>query len=307
MKLSHATSPESIRAHFSGHETFPMRQMWLKKVFDSAIEGDWIEKSAFSDERAISAFGVGKNMVASMRHWALACGVIHDEPGGYRVDSLAMEILKDDGLDPYAESPTTAWFAHWRLAGNGLRSTTWRWLFNRVTVPTFTRSELEPQLAQYARELDPKHRLSDATISRDLETCLRSYAPRSGTGSPEDFAEPLLAELGLLQEVQKGHFAFRRGPKATLHDGIFAYALADFWDQIATNQSSLAFETISYAEGSPGRVFKLDEESIAQRLIGLANFTAGKLTWTDSGGLRQVHRNSLSAEDRKEMIRRAYG
>jgi hypothetical protein len=293
-------------AHFSGHETFPLRQMWLKKTFDQAIDGGLIPKAAFSDDSAIASFGVGKNMVASIRHWALACGVMRETNEGFRIGSLACEILQDGGLDPYAESPSTAWLAHWQLAGRCFRSTTWYWLFNHVTAPTFTRQELEDPLARYARDLDPKHRLSASTISRDLETCLRSYAPRAADGSPEDFAEPLLGELGLLQEVHKGQYAFRRGPKASLHDGVFAYALVDFWDRTANGQSSLAFETVAYAEGSPGRVFKLDEESIAQRLIGLSDFTDRNLEWTDSAGLRQVHRKDLSKEDIKNMIRRAY-
>lgn len=293
-------------AHFSGHETFPLRQMWLKKAYEQTIDGGFIPKSTFLDENAIASFGVGKNMVASIRHWALACGVMRESEGGFVVSKLASEILRDGGLDPYAENPSTAWLAHWQLAGRCVRSTTWHWLFNQVTAPTFTRQELEEPLSLYARRLDPRHRLSASTISRDLETCLRSYAPRAAGGSPEDFAEPLLGELGLLQEVHKGQYAFRRGPKASLHDGVFAYALVDFWNREAEGQSSLAFETIAYAEGSPGRVFKLDEESIAQRLIALSDFTDRKLEWTDSAGLRQVHRKTLSSEDTKNMIRRAY-
>lgn len=293
-------------AHFSGHETFPLRQMWLKKAFDHVVEGGVIRKSTFSEESAIASFGVGKNMVASIRHWALACGVMYETEDGFKVGNLVSEILQDDGLDPYAENPSTAWLAHWQLAGRCIRSTTWHWLFNHVTAPSFTRQELEEPLAQYARELDPKHRLSASTISRDLETCLRSYAPRSAGGSPEDFAEPLLGELGLLQEIHKGQYAFRRGPKASLHNGVFAYALVDFWNREAAGQSSLAFETVAYAAGSPGRVFKLDEESIAQRLITLSDFTDRKLEWTDSAGLRQVHRREISSESIKNMIRRAY-
>lgn len=292
-------------AHFSGHETFPLRQMWLKKAYDQA-NGRLIRKSIFTDENAIVAFGVGKNMVASIRHWALACGVIYEASEGFRISSLAAEILHDDGLDPYAENPSTAWLAHWQLSGRCFRSTTWYWLFNQVTAPTFSRQDLEEPLARYARALDPKHRLSTSTISRDLETCLRSYAPRVSGGSPEDFAEPLLGELGLLQEVHKGQYAFRRGPKTSLHLGIFAYALVDFWNRVAEGQSSLAFETVVYAEGSPGRIFKLDEESIAQRLIALSDFTGRKLEWTDSAGLRQIHRKELSKEEIKNMIRHAY-
>jgi hypothetical protein len=299
-------SAGGVSAHFSGHETFPLRQMWLKKAYDQSVDGGFVPKSTFLDENAIASFGVGKNMVASIRHWAVACGVMREAEGGFLVGKLASEILQDGGLDPYAESPSTAWLAHWQLAGRCYRSTTWHWLFNHVTSPTFTRQELEEPLGLYARALDPKHRLSASTISRDLETCLRSYAPRSAGGSPEDFAEPLLGELGLLQEVHKGQYAFRRGPKASLHTGIFAYALVDFWDRAAEGQSSLAFETVAYAEGSPGRVFKLDEESIAQRLIALSDFTGRKLEWTDSAGLRQVHRKPMTREDIKNMIRQAY-
>ena len=304
------TKNSSSHVHFSGHETFPLRQMWLKKAIEQAVAGGRVPKAAFTDENAIASFGVGKNMVSSIRHWAMACDVLRDtckDPNFFEVSPVASEILRDGGLDPYAENPSTAWYAHWLLAGKGYRSTTWRWLFNHVTSPTFTRQELEAPLEDFARKLDPKKRISSSTLSRDLETCLRSYAPRFAGGSPEDFAEPLLGELGLLQEVHKGQYAFRRGPKVTLHDGLFAYALLDYWESSAHGLSSMAFETISYGEGSPGRVFKLDEDSVAERLMALSDLTDGYLVWTDTAGLRQVHKQPGDSEElRSKLIRRAY-
>lgn len=32
--------------HFSGHETFPLRQMWLKKAYDHATDGGLIPKAS---------------------------------------------------------------------------------------------------------------------------------------------------------------------------------------------------------------------------------------------------------------------
>lgn len=288
------TALEGAHAHFSGHETFPLRQMWLKKAFDKAASSGVIPKSTFTDGNAIAEFGVGKNMVASIRHWALACNVMTEDgapSGAFRLTDIAKTILSDGGLDPYSENPATAWHAHWWLAGKGNRATTWRWLFNHVTSPTFSRDDLEAPLAQYAKSLDPNRKLSPATLSRDIETCLRGYAPRSAGGSPEDYAEPMLGELGLIYEERKGYFAFRRGPKASLHDGMFAHALLDFWDTQAPGLSSLPFEAAAFGEGSPGRVFKLDEDSVAERLMGLEDLTEGALVWTDTAGLRQVHRN----------------
>lgn len=297
-----------MAAHFAGHETFPLRQTWLKKAFDQAVNGV-VPRAAFADENAIAEFGVGKNMVASIRHWALACDVITDKEGDgdYPLRPLAKEIFDDEGLDPYSEHPTTAWYCHWCLAGRGSRATTWFWLFNHVTGSTFTRDELEAPLAGYAKSVDANRRLSPATFSRDIETCLRGYAPRTAGASPEDYAEPMLGELGLIYEERKGHFAFRRGPKATLRDGMFVFALLDFWDNRAKGLSSLPFETIAYGEGSPGRVFKLDEESVAERLFGLQEITKDALIWTDTAGLRQVMRNPAKGADLVvKMLRRAY-
>lgn len=303
-----AISPDYV-PHFSGHETFPLRQMWLKKAFDCS-RVDWtVPKSAFSDESAIAEFGVGKNMVASIRHWALACDVLRDgTPDAYEVSPLARPIFSDGGFDPYSENPTTAWLVHWWLAGKGNRATTWYWLFNYVTAPTFSREDLEAPLAEFARKLYPKHRLSNSTLARDIETCLRSYAPSGADGSPEDYAEPVLGELGLLHEERKGHFSFRRGPKSTLHDALFAYALIDYWDASAPAISSLAFETIAYGDGAPGRVFKLDEDSVAERLFSLEEITGGKLSWTDTAGLRQVMRKEPGSEALAlRLIEKAYG
>lgn len=307
--MTKTTSATDYVPYFSGHETFPLRQMWLKKVFNQADGQGKVDRSVFSDDDAIARFGVGKNMVAAIRHWALACGVLLEGEGGgpYAVSPAAQAIFSDSGWDPYSENPTTAWYCHWWLAGRGNRATTWFWLFNHVTAPTFSRDELELPLSEFARKLDGKRKLSAATLARDLDTCIRSYAPRVAGSSPEDFTEPMLGELGLIREERKGYFAFQRGPKATLHDGMFAYALLDYWDGAHFGVSSLAFENIVYGEGSPGRVFKLDEDSVAERLFGLDALTRGLLSWRDTAGLRQVHRKSLdTAETQNLMLKAAY-
>ena len=303
---------EVPRAHFSGHETFPLRQNWLKKAFDhSEDNGELILKSTFSNDDAISRFGVGKNMVSAIRHWALACNVMTEDgapTGAYKVTDLAKLILKDDGgLDPFAESPTTAWYAHWWLAGRGKWSTTWKWVFNHVTAPYFSREELEVQLEEYVCKTIPNRKLSSATLARDIETCLRGYAPKAKGSSPEDYAEPMLGELGLVYEERKGHFAFRRGPKTTLNDAMFTYSLLDFWNSTSQGLSTLSFEAIAFGEGSPGRVFKLDEDSIAERLLALDDLTRGALSWTETAGLRQVHKKSeKTVKLSEQMIERAY-
>jgi hypothetical protein len=218
------------------------------------------------------------------------------------INDVAKDIYAADGRDPYSEHPTTTWYAHWCLAGRGKRSTTWFWLFNILNAQTFTRDEVMPTLAKFAQSISAGKKLSQATLGRDLETCLRGYAPRSASSSVEEAAEPMLAELGLIQEERKGVYSFRRGPKSSLNDAFFAWALVDFWDNHHLGETSLTFESIAYGAGSPGRVFKLDEESTAERLFALSSLTNGRLKWSDTSGLRQVYRSDFDVNNFKRMM-----
>jgi hypothetical protein len=54
-------------------------------------------------------------------------------------------------------------------------------------------------------------------------------------------------------------------------------------------------------------VFKLDEDSVAERLFGLEDLSGGILAWTDTAGLRQVMRKGADHEKLKErMLKAAY-
>ena len=72
---------------------------------------------------------------------------------------------------------------------------------------------------------------------------------------------------------------------------MFAYALAQFWERQG-GATSLTAEQICYAPGSPGRVFKLDEDSVITRLMRLGDVTDEAWQWTDTAGLRQIQRRT---------------
>lgn len=298
------------RLQFSGHETFPLRQLWLRKAYCAVAEGDGT--NVFAEESAIRKFGVGKNMVSAIRHWALACGVLVERPNGIIEGGALGEILfADRGLDPYLERPATAWLVHWCLAGMAPRSTTWWWVFNRITTQTFNRETVVANLMDFAAER--RSRVSAMTLKRDVEVCLRCYLARRDGKEADDAAEPLLADLALISESPSGTFQFRRGPKPTLPDALFAYALSQYWEKrdaaTGLGQNTLSFESIAHDYGSPGRVFKLDESSVAERLMSLEETTGGAFIWTDSAGLRQVSRphGPIELADSMKLLRRAYG
>lgn len=287
---------DDYRPQLSGHETFPLRYGWLKKAFDAiaATEGDADNKVVFLGDDAIARFGVGKNMVASMRHWAAAADIIDESQGVnlIRTTAFGRKIFSAGGLDPYMEHPATLWLVHWKLAARSAK-TTWFWAFSYYPAVTFEREHLVKGIARLAKER-AWSRVATSTIKNDVACFVRTYVPQqpSGQAGNDDALESPLTELGLIKAIGKRDgFRFVRGPKATLGDGVFIYALLDFWSRHST-AATLSFEAIAHEPGSPGRVFLLDENDVADRLAGIDDATGGALRWSETAGLKQVVRDS---------------
>ncbi|WP_254019393.1 DUF4007 family protein [Mesorhizobium escarrei] len=290
---------------FSGHETFPLRLLWLKKAYDAVASG-MAEKGTFQEQGAISRFGVGKNMAMSMRYWAVACGVVREMDGKLEATELG-HLLFDDhtGLDPYLEDPSTIWLVHNAVCATPEVATSFFYAFNVFAQPAFERQDLVKDLSEIAASRSA--RATAETIKRDVEVVLRSYAPRTAEIG-EDAAEPLLAELGLIRELRTGQFEFVRGPKQSLSQAVFAYALIRYWRRWHADAPTLSVETVAYGVGAPGRIFRLDEESVAFRLATIGDVTGGAIVWTDTAGLRQVaRREPLEGIDELRLLERAYG
>lgn len=294
-----------LRLQFAGHETFPLRLLWLKKAFD-AVAYHGADRRTFQEQSAIAQFGVGKNMALAMRHWALATGILAEDGGSLVPTPLAWLLLDNRaGFDPFLEDPSTLWLVHAALAGAPEQSTTFFFAFNTLTQAVFDREGLVEAIHDLVKARGT--RATAETVKRDVEVFLRSYAPRSGDVS-EDAAEPLLAELPLIRESRlSGQFEFVRGPKPNLQDGVFALVLKRFWERWHPDAPTLSAEQASYGAGSPGRVFKLDEDSVMARLSKIGEITGGAIIWTDTAGLRQVSMTrKLATIDDKMLITSSY-
>ncbi len=280
---------------FSGHETFVFRYTWLKKAAD-AVKAD---PRVFGQDNAIVTLGVGKNMVRSIRHWGLATGILVEEAKsrGTAINvSPFGEFLfggaESNGADPFLEDPNTLWLLHWFLISSSERSTTWQWAFNRIPSNEFTREGLLQIIEDEVRHLNLTMP-SESTLKRDVEVFIRTYLSSRGgrTAAIEDSLDCPLTELNLIEEVSGTNlFKIRRGPKSTLSNRVFAYCLLQFWETVAPDMKSLAFSEIAYSRNSPGTVFKLDENSLIERLEMLEIATGGALGYTEGAGLKQVYR-----------------
>lgn len=122
---------EKYKPCFSGHETFPLRYGWLQKAYKAVVESDSAKDAAriFRNPESIARFGVGRNMVSSIRYWAIAVGILADNRDEIKVSWLGDLLFGTHGVDPYLEQDSSLWLLHWHLASR-TRITAAYWLFS---------------------------------------------------------------------------------------------------------------------------------------------------------------------------------
>lgn len=277
------------RGSFSGHETFPFRYAWLPKAIDLLSS----DSKGFRRDDALVTLGVGKNMVKSMRHWVLACGLAQEaDSRGNSLEptELATRLFGRRGWDPYLEDPGTLWLLHWELATRPERATTWYWLFSHLPQHRFTKDDLAHWLSRLIEEKQWS-RITPASLKRDIDVCIRTYVPpkTSKTVQMEDTVDCPLVELGLLSELPgKGGFVLRRGEHASLPDSVFAFAVVSHLLRTRPGTNTVAIDAVAVEPGSPGRVFCLGEDAVLDRLDRLDALTGGSVRFDETAGLRQL-------------------
>ena len=282
------------RVSFSGHETFPFRYTWLKKAVD-AVDAD--EYAFHHADEAMVDLGVGKNMVASMRHWGIATGMLSNATGRrgsrtrpLRSTELGRRLFRDGGWDPFLEDPGTLWLLHWRLASRREHATTWWWMFNQYPATVFTRADVQQALQTLVAQRGWTRATSE-TLKRDIDVFIRTYAPqRRRNVLLEDTLDCPLAELGIIHASSRQQtFILIRNGHESLPDEVFAYALADYLQRRPSQTQTLTLEDLAFGDGAPGRVFCLDEPGLLGRLDRLETLTDGGVVFDETAGLKQIY------------------
>ena len=278
---------EKYKPKFSGHDTFPFRYAWLTKIVHYLETGN-VKKIKEFEKNILNTMvdlGVGINMVKSIRHWSVMTKVCDKN---FKLTDFGKLIFsKKNSLDPYLEKSETLWLLHWMLASDQ-HLTTWFYVFNYHQSIIINREQLLNDILSVSKFSKWKG-ISPNTIKRDLDCFLRTYTVSHKKGEvTEDSIECPLAELGLITSTySKNEFEIQRGPKSTLSDKIFEFALNDYWSK--QKNQIITFEKLMYDYGSPGKVFQLDEKSLDIYLEKLEASTRGGFQFNKgAGGLRQI-------------------
>ena len=285
----------ALSTSFSGHETFPLRFPWLAK----AVEAVELDAHVFRDETAIATFGVGRNMVRSIRHWGLATDVLAPHPeerGAVIVTEFGRAVFGTDGADPYCEDPGTLWLLHWLLCRDIERATLWHFVFGHWRSGALDlralQAALQPWLAQH--EATPP---SKNTLKRDLLCLAGMYTvPVGGRRDLEDAVACPLATLGLLAD-DGGALYLREGRQRGLPPEVFAFAVVDYWDRERPESETLDVRVVLEAAGSPGHIFLLGEDQAFELVERVGQLESAPFAFDSTAGVQQLYRTNRTSPD----------
>lgn len=279
---------------YSGHEWFPCRYAWLPKAY-AIIQSD--PSGLSDDKRAVAQLGIGKNMVRALRFWAVAMGVLQaSKGGGYETTRFGDAVFGEQGHDPYLEDIRTLWLLHWNVSTADPAIFAWDFMLNHWHRPEIVRSAVLPE---FIREANSGGRTySDVTLRQHYDVFMQVYVAVQSTraGAGEDHLDSPLVELGLFEQVgertldgkRESVFVFRQGPKPEITPELFAYCLADYWDQNQPGERTLSFRNATIGKRSPGRILRLSESSVRRRLEGIGEASGGAFTYRESASVPHV-------------------
>lgn len=89
---------EKIKIKLQGHEKFALREGWINKALQILPENP----DAFTRRDATDLFGIGSNMVKSLRYWMRAFGLTNN--AGTELSETGRLIAQ---YDPYLEDSFT--------------------------------------------------------------------------------------------------------------------------------------------------------------------------------------------------------
>jgi hypothetical protein len=226
--------------------------------------------------------GVGSSMVASMRFWAGAFGLVEEDtegpPGAAAPTARGRWLLdEEDGADPYLEDQASLWLLHWwLLTGTPCHVPSWYFVFAVYGRSRFTRAELLSSI-QRAVVRSGWRPPADDTVRRDIACLATMYAPQVGSvdqprASLEDVLANQFGDLGLLStaaprsrpRADRSHeITVVAGAGRSAPAGVLLYACLDFAARGAASPGSIVLSRLA---SGPGRIMRLDSGALRQAL-----------------------------------------
>ena len=234
---------EKVKIKLQGHEKFALREGWVNKALMLLPDNP----DAFTRKDATDLFGIGSNMVKSLRYWMKVFGLTNVQ--GTELSDVGKLIAK---YDPYLENMFSLWIMHSHIAKNIEDATTWFMFFNRCDANDMDKNEIESILLREVRKYAAGTSFSEKSLSNDIDVLLNMYSKSKAKVDPEDKSVSPFTQLEMLKKMD-GKYIKKHPSKALFPEEVVLYELA----KKKIGSEGISIEEVVFGEGGLSKVFNM--------------------------------------------------
>lgn len=274
---------------FSGHETFSCKLHWLKRGYEFVVN-----EYNFNDEEAVVHLGVGKNMVASIKYYMKAFGLL-DQDGD--LEDIAHKLFNsENGLDPFLEDIGSLYLLHFLIV-NTNHATAYKITF--VDYHSQRNIIEKNKLQNFIKHLcfdnaGYQNIYNENTVKKDINVLIHNYYNKS-ISNIED-SNTIFAQLNLIRETEEGTFVFNYENKTNVPPKIFLYALLHSFH----DNNSISFEMMK----DLALIFCLTNNDLLNIIKQLCIDYSGILVFSDVAGIKELQIKGELSKD--EVLKNYY-
>ena len=264
------------KVKLTGHESFSIREGWLTKGIFEIKEN----AKVFSEKNQTDIFGIGTNMVKSLKYWLLVSSLIEEQKNGYVLSELGQLIME---YDPYMEDIFCLYLIHSQIAQNTERALIWNIFFNKCHMNSFSKKELQERI-EYILESENLE-YNAKILGDEISALLKTYVSEQKDDTPENNFTCPLVELKLLKKIDKDTYKKEKSSISNL-DLYIVYWL--ILNQVK-ERDSINIEELLKEDNSVSNLLNLDKILLNEYLDILKRL--GLITLNRTAGLNMVYIN----------------
>ena len=264
------------KVKLKGHESFYIREGWLTKgIFEVSKN-----PKVFSEKNQTDIFGIGTNMVKSLKYWLMVSNLIEEGKNGYALSELGQLIMD---YDPYMEDIFSLYLIHTKITQNTERALIWNIFFNKCNMKTFSKNELQTRI-EYILESENLE-YNAKILGDEVSVLLKTYTSEQKNDTPENNFTCPLVELKLLKKIDKDTYKKEKSSISNLNPYIVYWLILN---QIK-ERDSINIEELLKGDNSVSNLLNLDKILLNEYLDILKRL--GLITLNKTAGLNMIYIN----------------
>jgi len=275
---------EKVKIRLQGHEKFVLREGWLNKGITQVHENPLV----FLGKEGPDVFGIGSNMVKSLRYWMKAFGLITEKSvAGTYLTSCAETIRK---YDVYFEDVFTLWVLHSNIVHNKDEATAWHLFFERCDVEDMSKEQIVQILIRELNKYTNNTVFSEKSLRNDVDVILSMYGKVKEMLDPEDKNISPFAQLDLIKNID-GAYSKTQPDRRKVTEWNVLYELAKYLE----NEDFISIDEISEGADSISSIYQIGSVTINSFLDKLD--TMGYIRVDRTAGLDMIYKVSSITQD----------